>query len=52
MWETKYSGVCRSLAGGWDGDERKKFVQYVQVGSPVGVTDGNGMIVIAQVVKS
>ena len=39
MKGSKYSGVCRSLAGGQDDDERKKLGQYVEVGSPVGVTD-------------
>ena len=38
--------VCRSLAGGQDGDEREKLVQYVQVGSPVGVTDGEELQII------
>ena len=35
MREPKYSGVCRSLAEGQDGEERTKLGQYVQAGSLV-----------------
>ena len=48
MLEPKYSGVCRSFAEGQDGDKRKKLGQYVQVGSPVGFTDGKELWIMRQ----